>query len=170
MRVRSLFFVAVLALAAPAFAQQTPTLSSKDYIQAALQSDRFEILSGYTARTGTRDPRVRAFAEMMIRDHTQTTRAMRQAATRAGVEPPPPSLSGDGSRMLGALQSLRGADLDRAYAEQQTLGHAEALVVNGLYAQTGSAPPLRQAAQGVLPMIRTHADQARQLKASLGGS
>ena len=72
--------------------------------------------------------------------------------------------------MLGALQNLRGVEFDRTYAKQQVLAHAQALAVQNIYAQTGPSGPLRQAAQGAVPIIRAHAERAQQLKATLGGS
>ncbi len=159
-----------LAVAGSALAQTPPPPSPRDYAQAAAQSDAYEIEAGYTARTESQDPRVRAFADMMIRDHTRTTESLRAAARSAGLPPPSSGVGGDQKEMLSALQSLRGRDFDREYARQQVLAHAQALTVTGLYAQGGASGPLRQAAEGALPIIQGHADQARRLQADLGGT
>ena len=82
--------------------------STKDFVEAAAQSDHFEIVEAQTALAQTHDPRVRAFARQMIPAHTETSQVLQQAARRAGLPPPPMSLSGDQQRLLGALQSQRG--------------------------------------------------------------
>lgn len=69
--------------------------------------------------------------------------------------------------MLGALQSMTGPDLDRAYMTQQVNAHESALVTQQAYAASGDSPPLKAVAQMTLPMIQRHLDQARQLKAVL---
>ena len=157
------------AIGAPALAQTPPPPPPKDFVNAVASSDQYEILAGETADAQSQDPRVKAFAEQMIRDHTQSTENLKRAVAQAGLPPPQPGL-GDHAQMLAGIQGLTGPDFDRAYAKQQVIAHAEAVTVVGLYAQSGTAPALRQAAQGVLPMIRGHAAQAQQLKAALGGS
>lgn len=103
----------------------------------------------------------------MIEHHSRTRADLAKAAAAAGAPAPPETVSGDQQRMLGALQSLTGPDLDRAYITQQVNAHESALVTQQAYAATGDSPPLKAAAAAAVPIIQGHLDQARQLKAAL---
>jgi putative membrane protein len=160
-----------LSLAAVSAGAQSPLPTQpRDFAQTATESDHFEITEGQTAVAESQNPRVRAFAQEMIRDHTATSQTVQQAAARSGLPPPRTSLSGDQSKMLSALQSLRGPDFDKTYARQQVLAHYQALVVEQGYASSGSDPNLRQAATSAVPIIRHHLQMAQQMQAQLGGS
>ena len=172
---RKIAFAAALIAAAglagtAAHAQTAIPPSPKDFLAAASQSDEYEIQAGHTAQAQSRDPRVRAFAEQMIRDHTQTREALGQAAAASGMAPPWPAMSADQARMLGSLQSLRGTDFDQAYARQQALAHAQAVAVEGSFASAGAAQIGVRAAQAGLPTIQGHLEMARQLSRQTGAS
>ena len=150
---------------------QTPIPPSpRDFVQAAAQSDQYEILAARLAEVQGQDPRVRDFAGAMIRDHTRLGGDLRQAASAAGVETPGSGLSSDEAALLAALQGLRGAEFDKAFARQQVLIHTQAAAVEESFGDAGADPTLRKAAQAALPTIRAHLKDAQQLRAALGGS
>ena len=158
--------LAALALALagePAQAEPPAPMPTRDFVQAAGASDHYEIQAARVAVVEGQDPRIRAFARQMMRDHAQTSQALEQAALASGRAPPPPGLSGDGQQFLAQLQSLRGADFDKAYARQQVLSHHAALVVEEGYAAGGSDPNVRRAAQAAVLIIRRHLEMAQQL-------
>jgi putative membrane protein len=172
MRKVTLSLAAVLAVLglAPAAAQEQGSRQAREFAEAAAQSDQFEILEGETAATQSTDPQVRAFAMRMIHDHQATSQALRDAAMRGGLAPPPMALSADQAQMLNALQSLHGRQFDQLYARQQALAHHGALVVEQGYASSGDNPALRQAAATAVPLISAHLTMAEQMSARLGGS
>jgi len=150
---------------------QTPIPPSpKDFVMAASQSDQYEILAATVAAAQSQDPRVRAFAEEMIKDHKRLNEDLRQAAMASGLPPPEPGMSTDQASFLASLQSVRGRDFDEAYARQQELAHAQAIAVQESFAAAGSDPNLCKAARAALPVIRGHMKMARQLSADVGGS
>ena len=149
---------------------QTPIPPSpEDFVMAAAQSDRYEILAANVAIAQGQDARVRTFAQEMIRDHQRLGEDLRQAAMASGLPPPGAGMSGDQASLLGSLQSVRGSDFDKAYARQQELVHAQAVAVEESFASAGSDPNLRKSAQSALPTIRDHLRMARQLSADVGG-
>jgi putative membrane protein len=143
--------------------------ATQDFVNEAAQSDAYEITAGRLTATQSENPQVRSFAQQMVTAHTQTREALQQAATAARLPPPPMTLGGDQQRMLNALQSLKGAELDRAYVTQQVNAHAAALVTTQGYAAAGPDPAVRRAAQSNVPLIEHHLEMARALKASVGG-
>jgi len=158
---------AMLAAAVwPALAQEPGSRQTRDYVQAAAQSDQFEIVEAQTALTASRDPQVRDFAQRMIAAHSQTAQALTEATAKAGLKPPSPGISGDQAQMLGALQSLAGRDFDRTYLRQQALAHRSALTVTQAYAASGDAPAVRQAANAAGPLIASHLAMVERMRAS----
>ena len=159
------------ALGCSAAEAQTPIPPSpKNFAMDAAQSDQYEILAAQVAEVQGQDPRVHTFAEKMIRDHTRLSQDLRTAALASGLPPMPPSLSGDQASLLAALQGLRGADFDKAYARQQVLAHTQAVAVEDSFATAGADANLRKAAQSALPAIQDHLKMAQQLRTELGGS
>ena len=158
------------AAAGPAMAQANYAKDkTQSFAQQAAGQDQYEIQAGRVAVQQAQDPRVRDFAQTMIRDHTRTTEALKAAVTRSGREPPNEAVNGDLVMMLSALQSQKGAEFDKAYMNQQVVAHHGALATQEGYAQTGDDPAVRQTAQSAVPMVRMHLEQAEQLKQALGG-
>jgi putative membrane protein len=150
-----------------ALAQTTIPPAPADFAAMASQSDHHETLAAEVALIQAQDPRIRAFAETMLRDHARTAEDFRKVAMAAGL--PPPGLSRDEAALLSALQGARGHDFDRAYARQQVVAHAAAVAVEESFADAGANPVLRAAAKAGLPVIRDHLLAARQLLKDVGG-
>jgi putative membrane protein len=153
-----------LAAAVPAVAQEPGTRQTREFIQAAAQTDQFEIMEAMTALAQSSDDRVRGFAREMIQTHRQTSATLQQAVEKAGLKPPQPGLSGDQSMFLASLQSQRGLDFDKTYIKQQALAHRAALAVQQGYATSGDNQAIRQAAASTVPIITHHLQMVEQLQ------
>jgi putative membrane protein len=162
--------LAVIIVDRGAQAQTPIPPSPKDFVMAASQSDQYEILAASVASVEGQDPRVRLFAQEMIREHTRLTDDLRRAAVGSGLPPLATGISSDQASLLSSLQSLRGPDFDKTYARQQELVHAQAVAVEESFATAGSDPNLRMVAQSALPSIREHLKKAQQLRVDIGGS
>lgn len=156
--------VATVALM-PAAAQEPGSRQTREFVEAAGQSDQFEILEAETVLGQTGDPQLRAFAQTMIRDHTRTNDALRSAAARAGLKPPPMGISPDQAALLGALQNQRAVAFDQTYIHHQALAHRSALTVERAYAANGDTPAVRDVAKAAIPIIASHLDVAEQMQA-----
>jgi len=156
---------ALVVLALPAGAQAPGSAQTRNYVAAAGQSDTFEMLEADTALAQSEDPKIRAFAQQMLRDHGQLRQALGQATARAGMMPPPTSVGADQAPLLAALQSLHGADFDRAYWQHQALAHRSALTATQSYAANGDSAPVREAAAAAVPIITAHLGMAEQMQA-----
>jgi putative membrane protein len=134
------------------------------YVRMAAASDLFEIRSGTLARNRARRPDVRAFADMLVGDHTTTTQQLMTAAHSAGLNPPPPMLMSMQRDMMARLNAASGADFDRIFLDEQVQAHQMALSLHQNYAQSGDVPPLRAVAGSAVPIIQHHLDQAQSLR------
>lgn len=167
---RVLFVAAIVGLAAgPAVAQTAIPPTSLDFAQAAAQSDEYELLAARTALAESRNARIKDFAQHMVDAHTRMADRLRQAIQASSLPAPPPALSGDQSRMLSALQSLRGDDFDKTYIRQQVVAHSQALAVERSYAGAGTDPNLRTLAQSSVLLTQEHLRSATEIRAALGG-
>jgi putative membrane protein len=156
------------SLAASGAMSQTPIPpSAADYAIAAAQSDQYEIQAGRVAIAQSHNPRIQAFARDMIADHTRTSEDLAKAAEASGLPSPPPSMSGDQTLMLAALQSQTGDEFDHTYIKQQVLAHDQALAVSRSYAAGGTDTNLRNFAKSITSLIQRHLGMANQIKSAL---
>jgi putative membrane protein len=126
------------------------------FVAKAGASDLYERQASQLVAGSTRDPRIRRFANEMIRDHTKSTQMIKAAALRSGLHPRPPKLDWQQKRMITELRRAHGRSRDTVYLNQQQQAHAQALGLMRDYAATGSARALRRAAGEIVPVIRHH--------------
>lgn len=130
------------------------------FVAMAASSDMFEIESSRMALQRSRDPMNRMHAEMMIRDHTNTTAQLKAAAASAGLGVPMQMLP-----MHAAMldQLMRSPNFDATYKSQQVVSHQQALALHDNYARRGDRPQLRGVAAAAVPVVRGHLDHARRM-------
>jgi putative membrane protein len=174
MMANKLYWPAIGALAllwtAEADAQPPKPPAPKEFAAAMSQSDQYEIFAAKVALVESHDPRVRAFADTMIKDHTKTSQELQKAAAASGLPPPDPGMNGDQARLLESLQSVASPDFDKLYSKQQSLAHTQAVTVDETFANTGSDANLQATARSALPILREHLKMAQQLVTEVGGS
>lgn len=145
----------------PAIPSGVPTRQATPFMAQAGESDVFEISSSQLALRRSRDPRVRAYASMMIDHHTTTTNTLLARAKEAGLVPPPPVLSPGKTVMIAALHAAPAEAFDRSYLTQQVPSHEQALALHRTYADGGDVPSLRAAARAAVPLVQRHLNDAR---------
>jgi len=170
-----LFSVLTCSVPATAYAQSpsnppppppASTGAAMPYLQIAGESDVYEVTSSQIALQRSQNPKVRAFATMLIDHHTKTTNAALTQAKAAGLMPPPAVL-GQGSRSkIDQLYAAAPGDFDRVYIAQQIPAHEQALAVQTAYAAQGDKAPLRASAKAAIPIITQHLKHARALQAA----
>ena len=149
----ALLAAATLFAAAPAFAQ---VMTPAEYVKTAGASDLYERQSSEIVLQTTANPQVRQFAQMMIAHHTKSTADVKAAAMRSRVAAPPPMLMPTQVELIAELRAEQGPARDAAYVAQQRQSHGQALAVQQAYAAEGTAPALRNAAAGIVPVVQSH--------------
>ena len=134
------------------------------------------MLTGLLPLTGTRlatselaigsaqDGEVRAFAEMMITDHTAAAEKMGAAAEADGITPAA-EISAVQQARLNELESLTGERFDTAYIDVQSTAHDEAVALFRAFAEGEEESALRDFAQQTLPLLEQHQEHVRSLAA-----
>ena len=163
-RTLALAGAAAFALAGAAQAQT----SAKDFVAQAGASDKFEITEAKLARTHAHSPAIKDFAAKMIHDHTESTMKVKAAATKVmGHAPPPPMLMPDQEKMIADLRATHGKAFDETYLQQQMQAHQQALTLMQGYAQSGDAPPLKQVAADIAPVVQSHIDMLKGMSTGM---
>ena len=148
------------------------TMGSVDtgsFVSNASQSDMYEIQAAKVAQTKSKNPDVKAFAKMMVTDHTAMSNQMKPLIAAAGQQPAT-DLDQRRKGFLDNLNAAPAADFDKTYIDQQVAGHQEALDLMKGYADRGSDAGLKAAASQAIPKIQTHLDKAKEIQAKLSNT
>jgi len=104
------------------------TARDRNFMVAAAQGGMAEVQMAQLALKKTNNPKVRDFAQMMVKDHSDLNAKLAPMATQLGVSLPTGMTSAD----AGALSRLRrqnGSTFDRNYMASQKNAHAKALAL-----------------------------------------
>jgi putative membrane protein len=170
----SILVVAATLLAAPAFAQSdsemsgpNPALSStpkaEAFVKEVAATDLFEIASAKLA-TQRGDDNVKAFAEKMIEDHSETTNALKELASSGKVHAElPADMTIHQTSQMKRLESLQGPAFKKQYVMDQALTHKNAALLFKRYSDGGDNPDLQAFAKKYLAAIQMHWQMTQQL-------
>jgi putative membrane protein len=159
--IATLAVAALIGFAAPAYSQQ---MSADQFVAMAASSDQFEIQSSEFVLEKGEAEDVKAFAEMMVADHSSASQQLLEAAQAAGVEAPA-QMSEKHIAQLQELSALEGGELDEAYVAAQVAAHEEALALMEGYAEAGDQEALRAHAAATAPVIARHLEHVQQISA-----
>jgi len=134
----------------------TPGKDPGTYLAKAGAGDLFEIESSRAILKTTQDPQVKAFAQMMIRDHEASTTLLKKTAKAADIPVGAPRLQPAQKQSLDAIRAAKGTDADKIYLDAQRDGHAAALMLHKTYAADGNNEGLKAAAAQIAPVVQHH--------------
>lgn len=132
------------------------------FANAVAASDMFELESAKLALAKSSDTDVKGIAQMLQRDHTQSTADLKSAASGAGITVTP-ALDAEKQGMLDALNAASGADFDKLFMNQQRTAHQKALMLLQNYSQSGDNDALKAFAAKVQPVIEHHMDRVNAI-------
>lgn len=139
-------------------------VSTEDYVEKAAIGDLFEIQSSELATEKSGNEEVTAFAEMMIRDHSKSSEALKSALSEGETDiDVPTALDAAHEEKLQQLQAVEGDEFDRRYLEIQVEAHEKALALHQGYAESGDDAALKAHAGTVAPTIAMHLETVKAL-------
>jgi putative membrane protein len=152
------------------------TPGADEFRHKAMSSDAFEIASSKIALGQSENAKVKAFAKLMIHDHSLTTKhllvgsGMSQADIDAKIAPGPDGkhkandlVDQSHADSLDKLGSEKGKDFDSDYMSGQVSGHKDAVSLFEDYAKSGDERSLRLWARNTLKKIKMHLAKAEAL-------
>ena len=134
------------------------------FVNAATIANTYEIEAGKIAEQRAKSAQVKAFAKMMVTDHTKLGDEMKSTLATANANVTPPTDLDE--RRKGMLDNLRQAgdsDFDLAYLHQQLAAHLETLELMKGYADHGDNPALKALAAKTAPVIQKHLDEVKRI-------
>jgi putative membrane protein len=150
------------AKTAAALATTAPSTST--FLTNTAVGNLFEIDSSKLALSKSQSERVKAFANMMVSDHTAAGGKFKQAVTEAKLSPPPEKLDAKHQALLDELKTKTGAAFDKAYVDAQYAGHVETVAMFEAYAKGGDNARMKQFATDLLPTLKTHLEHVSKLR------
>jgi putative membrane protein len=139
------------------------TTSPQGFVDTLAASDMFEIEAAKLAQAQGKSDKVKAFAAMMIKDHTASSDKLKAAVAEAGGGlTVAPALTPVQQGLLDQLKT-GGENFDAMYAQQQVDAHETALGVLQAQAASGTVAQLKAFAGEVAPIVETHLGHARDL-------
>jgi putative membrane protein len=181
---RLVLLCAMVGLGTPAVAQSPSNANvgdanTQDYLQKAGMADAFEVETSQLATRRATSPDVKAFAEMMIKDHTASTERLAAAAKAQNIvidaakldesqqtqidvlAGPSPTKLTDPANHGETTQPTQ--DFDTQYMQLQIGAHESALALHRGYADKGSNAALKGVAREIAAKVETHLAEARRL-------
>ncbi|WP_051357226.1 DUF4142 domain-containing protein [Azorhizobium doebereinerae] len=160
-----LFALAALFVPQMARAQLSGTLSGPRFVETAAVAGLFEIESSKIALERSDNPGIKAFAQMMVDDHTRIAAALKRAAADANGEITiPAALDSEHDAMIRKLKTASGREFDALYVQMQTTGHEQAVGLFGAYAKDGDQTALKTFAADTLPTLQNHLKHVMQIQ------
>ncbi|MFN2542663.1 MAG: DUF4142 domain-containing protein [Chthoniobacterales bacterium] len=138
----------------------------------AVTADTVDIEAGKLAAEKSSNPKVKEFAEMMVRDHGSVNKKATDLAAKLKLTPEASdtsrTLKSNGDKMLAKLRGLSGAEFDKAYVDNEVAYHEAVIktVTETLIPNTKNAE-LKALLESAGPIFNSHLTHAKELQSSL---
>lgn len=136
-------------------------------------ANQIDIDAGKMAKSRSKNKEVQEFAQRMITDHAAVNKQTSGLVKKLKVKPE----ESDTSRSLKSaakstedkLKALKGADFDKAYADNEVAYHQQVLdAIDKVLIPSAKNAELKGLIEKVRPAIAAHLDHAKMLQSSLG--
>ncbi len=124
-----------------------------------------EIQLGQLAKDKASNPRVKDFAAMMVRDHSNATDNLKALAAQKNVTLPT-NVSEEHQKKMDELKQKSGKDFDKAYMDLMEDGH-DATVKDFEKNIDNNDADVKAFVAKMLPTLRMHLDSATAIKKAL---
>lgn len=136
-------------------------------------ANQVDIDAGKLAKSRSTNKDVKAFAELMITDHTGVNKSATDLATKLKVtpqdNPTSQSLKAGGDKNLAHLKTLKGAAFDKAYVDREVAYHQQVIDALDKTLIPGAAnDELKALLTKVRPAFVAHLEHAKHLQSSTG--
>jgi putative membrane protein len=125
-----------------------------------------EVEASKLAAERAMNPRVKMFAEMMVKDHSAANDELKTIARGKNVNLPA-ELGGKNQDHITDLSKKKGADFDKAYMKMMESDHKDVVDAFEKCAKDGTDPDVKTFCSQKLPTLRMHLDSAKAINKSL---
>lgn len=136
-----------------------------EFVTVALEGGLMEVQGGKLALTNAANPRVKAFGQMMVTDHTKAGNQLEKIATERLVSTKK-TISPEHQKMLADLSAKKGAEFDKAYMKMMVSDHNEDIALYKRATQLNTSQ-VKNFAKETIPVLQKHLDSAQAINTSL---
>ena len=136
-------------------------------------ANQVDIDAGKLAKSRSTNKEVKAFAELMITDHTGVNKSATDLVTKLKVtpqdNPTSQSLKAGGDKNLAHLKTLKGAAFDKAYVDHEVAYHQQVIdALDKTLIPGATNDELKALLIKVRPAFVAHLEHAKHLQSSTG--
>lgn len=132
----------------------------RTFANDAAKGGMMEVMVGNLAAGKATNAKVKALAEMMVRDHTKANDELKSWATGAAFTLP--AVTDDNQKKEhDDLQARSGAEFDRAYADMMVRHHTQTIEKFRQQVAGGSDASLKAFAEKTLPTLEHHLQESK---------
>jgi putative membrane protein len=136
-------------------------------------ANQVDIDAGKLAKSKSKNKDVKAFGQRMITDHTGVNKQAKALVKKLKVKPEDndtsKSLKDGGKDNIKKLKGMKGAEFDKAYADNEVTYHQAVLdAIDKTLIPSAQNAELKDLITKVRPAIEAHLEHAKKLQASLG--
>ena len=142
------------------------TNPDQDFVTKAAQGNSAEVALGTIVAAKTKDPAVKQFAQMMVKDHKAALNDVQELAQSKNLNFSD-DLPNDAKTLQTKLSNDIGKQLDKDYMDGMVEDHQKDVQDFKDESQSAKDPDVKQWASKTLPTLEKHLDKAQQIDAKL---
>jgi putative membrane protein len=143
--------------------------TDRKFIEDAAEGGMMEVQAGQLAASKATDPEVKAFGEMLVKDHTKAHDELVKLANSKKVELPAAPSRGQ-RKDIEKLGKLSGKEFDKKFAEMGVKDHEKDIKDFEKASGKVKDPELKAWIDKTLPVLKQHLAQAQKLKQGVDAS
>ncbi len=141
----------------------------QDFITEAVKGGKMEVEMGNLVKDKAQNKRVKAYADMMIRDHTKANGELESILKEKKYSSSSQKMDKQDNHM-SSLKNQTGKDFDRAYMKMMVKDHNEDIDLFTKQGNSGKDSQLKDFARKTLPLLKIHLDSAKAIYSDLDKS
>jgi len=140
--------------------------TEEDFWNKAAEGGMAEVELSKVAQSKAQNPDVKKFAQKMVADHTKANDELKSLAAKFKVTLPA-ELNSTHKSVLEKLNSLSGADFDKAYVDAMVKDHDDAVSLFQTEADGGTTEELKAFAAKALPTLKSHQTMIKDIQSKM---
>ena len=171
MKVSAIITAGLLCLAPAGLSAQT--VSDAQIASIVVTANQVDIDAGKLAASKATNPEIKKFGQQMVTDHTGVNKQAIALVTKLKVTPEDnstsQSLKAGGDKNLANLKSLKGAEFDKAYIDNEVTYHQAVIdAIDKTLVPSAQNAELKALLVKVRPAFVAHLEHAKMIQSSLG--
>lgn len=137
-----------------------------DFVATAASGGMMEVQLGQYASQNAVNPRVKAFGDMMVKDHTKANEELKSLAAAQNITVPA-DVADDEKKHMQDLMQKKGKDFDKAYMSMMVDDHKTDI---GEFQKAGDNlkdSTIKSFAARTLPVLQGHLDSANAINSAV---